>query len=71
MRILFFKALPPADLDEDQLEPPDKKMLGILQEHVRRAKTEEERDWAQRELDEFVAGKRRLATASSDPDNLT
>ena len=70
MRILFFKALPSAGSDEDKL-PPDEKMLGILKDNVRLAKTEEARKRAQRELDEFVAGKRKLVNGSGNANNLS
>ena len=49
--------MPPSSSDEDKLLPPDEKMLLILKEHVRRAKTDKERERAEKELREFMASK--------------
>lgn len=58
MRLLFFKALPPSSSHEDRDKlPPDEKFLLILKDNVRLAKTDRDRERAQRELDDFVTNK--------------
>ena len=50
MRILFFKASPSdSSLDAEQL-PIDEKLRRILELHVKEAKTEDDRERAEREL---------------------
>ena len=53
MRILFFKAA--RQLDREAQVPLPEKMRGILESHVEEAKTDDERERAERELKWFDA----------------